>query len=151
MTKTLTVIESLELIARASVALTEDILHLAGARSMSLQQWRAILVVAEMKDAARISAVARRVDVTSPATGRLLQRLSARGLLSLEPDADGSGAQVVSLTANGQALVRDALDRRRRVLADIASQLNGADAASVLAELASVMRDVVLVSATGEP
>ena len=86
MTKTLTVIESLELVARASVALTDEVLRLAGARAMSLQQWRAILVVAETDDGARISAVARRVDVTVPATSRLLHRLAARNLISLEPD-----------------------------------------------------------------
>ena len=143
MTKTLTVIESLELVARASVALTEDVLRLAGARTMSLQQWRAILVVAEMEDGARISTVARRVDVTVPATSRLLHRLAARNLVSLDPDRDGSGAQVARLTPNGQVLVEDGLDRRRRVLAEVASRLQSPEAASVLTELASVMGDLV--------
>ena len=94
--------DSLEIIARASVALTDDVLRLAGARSMSLQQWRALLVVAETEDGARISAVARRVDVTVPATSRLLHRLAARNLIGLEPDADGSTAQVARLSPDGR-------------------------------------------------
>ena len=149
MPKTPTVVESLELIARASVALTEEVLRLVGDRSLSLQQWRAILVVAEMDDAVRISAIARRVDVTAPATSRLLQRLAARDILSLEPDPDGSSAQVVRLTAAGQDLVRDALDRRRHVLEELASRLQERNAAPVVAELASLMNDLVFDSAMG--
>ena len=137
-------IESLELIAHASVALTEDVLRLAGAHSMSLQQWRAILIVAEMPNGARISAVARRVDVTVPATSRLLHRLATRSLVRLDPDPDGSSAQVVRLTPAGQALVQVALDRRRRVLAEVASQLQGPKAARALADLAALMGDLVL-------
>ncbi len=136
--------DSLEIIARASVALTDDALRLAGARSMSLQQWRAILVVAETEDGARISAVARRVDVTVPATSRLLHRLAARNLISLEPDVDGSTAQVARLTPDGRILVEDSIARRRRVLAEVASRLHGSEAARVLAELATVMDDLVL-------
>ncbi len=151
MTRTPTVIESLELVARASVALSEDALRLVGHRSMSPQQWRAILIVAEMGDGVRISAVARRVDVTVPATSRLLHRLMARNLVSLEPDPDGTGAQVALLTADGQALVQHAIDRRRRVLANIASRLEEEDAAAVLAELASLMRDVALSSEDEAP
>lgn len=147
MTPTATLTDLLELIARACVTLTEDALHLAGARSISLQQWRAILVLSEMEDGARISAVARRVDVTVPATSRLLQRLAARELLSLVPDPDGSAAQVARLSEDGQALVRDAHDRRRGVLADIASRLEERDAPAVLAELASLMHELVLSSA----
>lgn len=136
--------DSLELIARASVALTEETLRLAGARSMSLQQWRAILVVAETDDGARISAVARRVDVTVPATGRLLHRLATRNLISLEPDADGSTAQVARLTPDGRILVEDALARRRRVLAEVTSRLHGSQETRVLAKLATAMDDLVL-------
>ena len=144
MTKTLTVIESLEVVARASVALTEETLRLAGARAMSLQQWRAILVVAETDDGARISTVARRVDVTVPATSRLLHRLAARNLISLERDADGSTAQVARLTPEGRILVEDGTARRRRVLVEVASRLQESEAAQVLAELAAVMDDLVL-------
>lgn len=136
--------DSLELIARASVALTEETLRLAGARSMSLQQWRAILVVAETDDGARISAVARRVDVTVPATSRLLHRLATRNLISLEPDADGSTAQVARLTPDGRILVEDALARRRRVLAEVTSRLHGSQETRVLAKLATAMDDLVL-------
>jgi DNA-binding MarR family transcriptional regulator len=143
--------ESLELVARASVALSEDAMRLAGHRSMSPQQWRAILVVAETDDGVRISTVARRVDVTVPATSRLLHRLMARRLVSLEPDPDGTSAQVARLTADGQALVADALDRRRRVLAFIASRLEERGAAIVLAELASLMHDLVLSSEAEAP
>ena len=119
-------------------------MRLAGAHAMSLQQWRAIRVVAEADDGVRISAVARRVDVTVPATSRLLHRLAARNLISLEPDADGSTAQVARLTPEGRALVEDAVSRRRRVLAEVASRLQGSGAAQVLAELAAVMDDLVL-------
>ena len=136
--------DALEVIARASVALTEDVLRLAGARSMSLQQWRAILVVAETDDGVRISAVARRVDVTVPATSRLLHRLAARNLISLEPDVDGSTAQVARLTADGRNLVEDALARRRRVLAEVASRLQGPGEAQVLTELATVLDELVV-------
>lgn len=139
-----TATDSLEIIARASVAITEHALRSAGARSLSLQQWRAIGVVAETEDGIRISAVARRVDVTVPATSRLLHRLAARNLISLEPDADGSTAQVALLTRDGRTLVEDSNARRRRVLAEIASRLQGSGAAHVLAELAAVMDELVV-------
>lgn len=151
MTKTLSVIESLELVARASVALTEDALQLAGDRSVSLQQWRALLLVADMDDGVRISAVARRVDVTVPATGRLLHRLATRNLVRLEPDPDGSGAQVARLTPDGRALVEDAVARRRRVLEDVAQRLQEPEAGPVLAELALLMHDLAFDSAISEP
>ena len=69
----------------------------------------------------------------------------------LEPDPDASSAQIVRLTADTEALVRDARDRRRRVFADIASQLKRSDPVSVHAALASVGHHVVLVSAVGDP
>lgn len=136
-------VEDLEELARASVTLTEEALRRTGARSISLQQWRAIQVVAEAAQGVRISDVARQVDVTVPATGRLLKRLEERGLLSLEREPDGSKAQVARLTAEGRALLDEALDERRRALAAIVSRLQEPQAAAVLAELTVAARDVV--------
>jgi DNA-binding MarR family transcriptional regulator len=111
--------ELLERIIGAGVAITTRALSEARpALDLTFPQWRAMLVVGESPEGARVSEVAVRVGVTVPATCRLLRRLAARCLLEITADEQDRRASRARLTeAGGQA--RDAiLDYRRERIAE---------------------------------
>ena len=90
---------------------------------LTLQQWRAILIIGRDPAGARVGAVAAQVGVTLPATGRALRRLAARGLIALGKDETDRRATIARLTPAGQE-VRDAvLAYRGRILLEVARQL----------------------------
>jgi DNA-binding MarR family transcriptional regulator len=115
----------LERIAVAAVGLTTRALTQANAGfDITFPQWRAMLVVGESAEGARIGHVAARVGVTLPATSRLLRRLERRGMVSLTLDAQDRRATRTQLTARGRAVRSAILDHRRTVLCDIAADLH---------------------------
>ncbi len=116
--------EELERIAVAAVGLTTLALaHADPGFELTFPQWRAMLVVGERADGARVGEVATRVGVTLPATSRLLRRLASRGLTTLSTDERDRRATRVRLTDRGQR-VRDAiLAFRRAALRDVASAI----------------------------
>jgi DNA-binding MarR family transcriptional regulator len=124
--------DALEAIAAGSVAMTNAALEQAGGHALSVEQWRAILLVGEDGDDRRISEIARSVSVTVPATSRLLRRLAVRGLVSLDPDPRDARATICRLTDRGSALRRAVVDHRRRLLRGIAARV-GASRASAAA------------------
>lgn len=113
-----TLADLLERIVGAGVAITTRALSEARpALDLTFPQWRAMVVVGERADGARVSEVAARVGVTLPATSRLLRRLAARGLVEISGDERDRRASRVRLTAAGQA-ARDAIMayRHRRII-----------------------------------
>ena len=116
------VTDALETIAVGSVAVTNAALETAGGRALSVEQWRAILLVGDDRGGRRISEVARLVSVTVPATSRLLRRLALRGLVSLDPDPRDARATICRLTDRGVQLRRTVLRDRRKLLREIATR-----------------------------
>jgi len=114
----------LERIAVGAVGLTTRALALADTGfELTFPQWRALLVLGEGDDGARIGEVAARVGVTLPATSRLLRRLERRGLTTLAVDDQDRRATRARLTDRGRAVREAILTQRRTALREIAAAL----------------------------
>ncbi len=128
----------LERLIGAGVAITTRALAEARpALDLTFPQWRAMLVVGERPEGARVGEVAARVGVTLPATSRLLRRLAARGLLEITADEQDRRASRARLTAAGSQ-ARDAIlaYRRRRIEDTLQRTALSAAAAAELGRLA---------------
>jgi len=120
--------DDLERIAVGAVGLTTRALALADPGfELTFPQWRALLVLGEEPDGARIGEVAARVGVTLPATGRLLRRLERRGLTALSVDELDRRATRARLTRHGQTVRQTILGHRRAVLHEIVEGLPQAE------------------------
>ena len=118
----------LEKIVVGAVGLTTRALAQADTGfELTFPQWRALLVLGEREDGARIGEVAARVGVTLPATSRLLRRLERRGLTALAPDERDRRAKRARLTNRGRAVREAILDHRRMALRLIATTLRDID------------------------
>jgi DNA-binding MarR family transcriptional regulator len=131
--------DDLERIAVGAVGLTTRALALADTGfELTFPQWRAVLVLGEEVDGARIGEVAARVGVTLPATGRLLRRLERRGLTALSIDEQDRRATRARLTDRGQTARETILAHRRTVLREIAAGLPHADRARLVGGLRAI-------------
>jgi len=120
--------DDLERIAVGAVGLTTRALAVADTGfELTFPQWRALLVLGEQPDGARIGEVAARVGVTLPATGRLLRRLERRGLTALTVDDLDRRATRARLTDRGRTVRETILAHRREVLREIAAALTPAE------------------------
>ena len=118
-------VAALEQLTVGSVSITTRALAEAGPGvELTLQQWRALLVLGDEEAGARIGTVARRVGVTVPATSRLLRRLERRGLVDLATDDADRRATRVRLTDEGQLVRVKVLDSRRAALRGIAAAVD---------------------------
>lgn len=116
--------DDLEQIAVGAVGLTTRALALADTGfELTFPQWRALLVLGEESDGARIGEVAARVGVTLPATSRLLRRLERRGLTALSVDEVDRRATRARLTDRGWTVRETILAHRRAALRQIAAGL----------------------------
>ncbi len=133
--------DDLERIAVGAVGLTTRALAQADMGfELTFPQWRALLVLGEDSDGARIGEVAARVGVTLPATSRLLRRLERRGLTTLSVDESDRRATRARLSDRGRTVREAILARRRAALREIATglpQVDGLDLASGLRAIAS--------------
>jgi DNA-binding MarR family transcriptional regulator len=112
----------LERIAVGAVSLTTRALAEADTGfELTFPQWRALLVLGEGDDGARIGEVSARVGVTLPATSRLLRRLERRGLVALAVDQQDRRATRARLTDRGRAVREAILAHRRAALREVAS------------------------------
>ena len=120
--------DDLERIAVGAVGLTTRALAEANTGfELTFPQWRALLVLGEEADGARIGEVAARVGVTLPATSRLLRRLERRGLTTLSVDELDRRATRARLSDHGRSVRETILAHRRAVLHEIAAGLPKAD------------------------
>ncbi len=133
--------DDLERIAVGAVGLTTRALAQADTGfELTFPQWRALLVLGEDSDGARIGEVAARVGVTLPATSRLLRRLERRGLTTMSVDESDRRATRARLSHRGRTVREAILARRRAALLEIATgipQIDGLDLASGLRAIAS--------------
>ncbi len=119
-----TLTNDLERIVVGAVGLTT--LSLASADAgfeLTFPQWRAILVLGEADDGARIGEVAARVGGTLPATSRLLRRLEGRGLTTLAVDEKDRRATRARLSERGQVVRAAILEHRRAALRRVSAAL----------------------------
>ncbi|MDH4142645.1 MAG: MarR family winged helix-turn-helix transcriptional regulator [Chloroflexota bacterium] len=133
----------LERIAVGAVGLTTRALAETDAGfELTLSQWRALLVLGERPDGARIGEVAGRVGVTLPATSRLLRRLERRGLTTLAVDEQDRRATRARLTDHGDAVRSAILARRRSVLREVARAIPERDRESMAAGLRAIATEL---------
>lgn len=117
--------DHLEGIAVGAVGLTTRALAQADAGfELTFPQWRALLVLGEDADGARVGEVATRVGVTVPATSRLLRRLERRGLTTLSVDELDRRATRARLTDRGCSVRAAILGHRRAALREVVSALH---------------------------
>jgi DNA-binding MarR family transcriptional regulator len=129
----------LERIAVGAVSLTTQALAQAdGGSDLTFPQWRALLILGESEDGARIGQVAARVGVTLPATGRLLRRLERRGLVTLGVDETDRRATRARLTGPGRTVRSTILAHRRAALDEIVKALGDGDRRDLAAGLAAI-------------
>jgi DNA-binding MarR family transcriptional regulator len=115
----------LERIVVGAVGLTTRALAQADAGfELTFPQWRALLVLGENVDGARVGEVATRVGVTVPATSRLLRRLEARGLTTLSVDEQDRRATRARLTDRGGRVRSAILAHRRAALRELVAVLH---------------------------
>ena len=116
-------IDSLEQIVYSGIAITTAALQHSAGADLTLTQWRAIVIVGQGPDGCRVSELARQVQVTVPATSRLLRRLERRRLIELsDDDADGRATRA-RLTREGSQLRSSVLAIRRERLRSIANSV----------------------------
>jgi DNA-binding MarR family transcriptional regulator len=109
--------DDLERIVVGAVGLTTRALtHADAGFELTFPQWRALLVLGENADGARVGEVATRVGVTVPATSRLLRRLERRGLTTLAVDEQDRRATRARLTYRGGSVRAAILDHLRAAL-----------------------------------
>ena len=114
----------LERIAVGAVGLTTRALAQAHAGfDLTFPQWRALLVLGDGEDGARIGEVAARVGGTLPATSRLLRRLERRGLTTLAADERDRRATRARLTDRGREVRAAILAHREAALREVAHTL----------------------------
>lgn len=112
------VIDALEAIVAAGVAITAQVLARGEGTDLTLPMWRVLVVLGADHRGATVSEVARRIGVTVPATSRQLRRLAGRGLVSLGADERDHRAVRARLTDAGMAFRADVLRRRRAAIGD---------------------------------
>lgn len=117
--------DHLERIAVGAVGLTTRALaHADAGFELTFPQWRALLVLGEDADGARVGEVATRVGVTVPATSRLLRRLERRGVATLSVDEGDRRATRARLTDRGRSVREAILRHRRAALEEVVSALH---------------------------
>ena len=129
----------LERIVVGAVGLTTRALAMADTGfELTFPQWRALLVLGEGDDGARIGEVAARVGVTLPATSRLLRRLERRGLTAFAPDELDRRATRARLTLRGRGVREAILEDRRAALREIAGTLSTSEGLDLAAGLRAI-------------
>ena len=135
--------EYLERIAVGAVGLTTRALAQSGAGfELTFPQWRALLVLGEGDDGARIGEVAARVGVTLPATSRLLRRLERRGLVSHAVDELDRRATRARLTDRGGAVRAAILAYRQAALREVVATLAGPDRSDLESGLRAIAAEL---------
>ncbi len=108
-------VDAVELLMRAAIGVTTGSLAEAGGGSdLTLQQWRAVVVVVESGgNGIRVGALGARLGMAPPGASRLVRRLERRGLVVLSrPDGDRRTA-VVRTSLAGLGLWEEVVRRRR--------------------------------------
>jgi len=131
--------DAIESIVVGAVGLTSRALAEAAPDiELTIPQWRALVIVGDGDPGVRVGRVAERIGTSSPATSRLLRRLSQRGLLTLSPDVHDRRATLARLTPAGDRTRRAIVGYRQQALRSLADGL----ADDELAELERAARTI---------
>jgi DNA-binding MarR family transcriptional regulator len=109
------VLDQLERIAVASVAITARALVETAGSELTFLGWRTLVVVGSSTEQPRLSDLADRLGTSRPSTSKLVRRLARRGLVEAVGDAKDRRGVRVGLTAAGLRLHHAVVDRRRRL------------------------------------
>jgi DNA-binding MarR family transcriptional regulator len=93
-------------------------------------------------DGLRLGVLCRRLGITASTLTRNLQRLRARGLVEVAPDAGDRRASVVSLTELGRRAAADLARQEAGFAASVSAALGPAGAGEVLAALERLLAAV---------
>lgn len=108
-------LQLLERIVIASVGVTARAVADA-APELSLLQWRVLVVLAGSPEGVTVTELAERLGSRLPATSRLLGRMRRRNLVEMRKDHADARITTVLLAADGEALWRRVVERRREDL-----------------------------------
>jgi DNA-binding MarR family transcriptional regulator len=101
---------------------------------VTLPQLRTLVVVSS-QGAQTVSALADRLDVHASTMTRMCSRLVSRGLVERKPSALDRREVVIALTAAGQRLVDEVMDKRRRDIDAVVRRMSAEDRDRVIAAL----------------
>ena len=101
---------------------------------VTLPQLRTLVVVSS-QGAQTVSALADRLDVHASTMTRMCSRLVSRGLVERKPSALDRREVVIALTAQGQGLVDEVMDKRRRDIDAIVRRMSTEDRDRVISAL----------------
>lgn len=106
------------------------------------------LATLDREGSSRLTALAARQGITQPAMTQQIARLQESGLARREPDPADGRVVLVSITAEGRALIARRRERRSRHLAAMLAQLDPGHRAALAAALPAMD---ALASARHEP
>jgi DNA-binding MarR family transcriptional regulator len=101
---------------------------------VTLPQLRTLVVVSS-QGAQTVSALADRLDVHASTMTRMCSRLVSRGLVERKPSALDRREVVIVLTAQGQGLVDEVMDKRRRDIDAVVRRMSAEDRDRVISAL----------------
>lgn len=101
---------------------------------VTLPQLRTLVVVS-LQGAQTVSALAERLDVHASTMTRMCSRLVARGLVVRKPSAIDRREVVIELTPQGQGLVDEVMDKRRREINAVVERMTHEDRDRVVSAL----------------
>jgi DNA-binding MarR family transcriptional regulator len=110
-------IESLERIAVASVAMTARALAETAGSELTFLGWRTLVVVGGAGEPIRLSDLAERLGVSRPSASKLVRRMVRRGLLELGADPSDRRGIRLRLSPEGARLRDGVIERRRQLIA----------------------------------
>ena len=127
------VVDAVVRASRALVGITVRALS-SVSDEVTLPQLRTLVVVSQ-HGAQTVSALADRLDVHASTMTRMCSRLVSRGLVERRPSPLDRREVVIVLTAQGQGLVDEVMDRRRREIDAVVRRMEPDDRDRVVAAL----------------
>jgi len=111
-------IDVLERIAFATVAITTMALQEVAGGELTFLGWRVLVILGDGGAPIRVGDLGARLGLSSPSASKLVRRLQRRGLVLLAPDDSDRRAVQVALTPAGSDLRSAVIARRREILVE---------------------------------
>jgi DNA-binding MarR family transcriptional regulator len=137
------VVDAVVRASRALVGITVRALS-SVSDEVTLPQLRTLVVVS-LQGPQTVSSLADRLDVHASTMTRMCSRLVARGLVARKPSAIDRREVVIELTPQGQGLVDEVMDKRRREVDAVVRRMMPEDRDRVVTAL------VLFAEAAAEP
>lgn len=133
-----------ESLFRAQVTVMRALQHDFPSEIVSLNEYDVLFNIARSPERQlRLKELNRNVLITQPSVSRLVDRLTARGLLSKREDPDDGRGTIVAITPAGFELFRSvAVQHMRSITAHVGSALDE-DSLRTLIELCDRLREAV--------